>query len=87
MGKEPMTVAEMARIGGFARAKTHSKAQLRDWGKQGGRPPKLDQTARARLRKLLASGRSQAEGASILGLSVRTVGRTVAQMKWSKNEL
>jgi len=27
-----MTVAEMARIGGLARAKAHSKAELRAWG-------------------------------------------------------
>jgi hypothetical protein len=38
MGKKPMTVVEMASMGGLARAKAHSKAELRAWGKQGGRP-------------------------------------------------
>jgi len=37
-----MTVNEMARMGGGARAKAHSKAELRKWGKLGGRPEKLD---------------------------------------------
>jgi hypothetical protein len=35
----------------------------------------------ARLRKLLASGKSQAECARLLGVSTRTVGRVVAEMK------
>jgi len=71
----------MARMGGFARAKAHSKGEIRTWGKRGGRPGKLDRKARARLRKLLASGKSQAECAVILGVSVRTIGRAVAWMR------
>ena len=47
----------------------------------------LDRKALARLRKLLASGKSQAECAIILGVSVRTVGRAVARMKRGENEL
>jgi len=81
MSQKPMTVTEMARLGGFARAKAHSKSEIRTWGKRGGRPGKLDRKARARLRKLLASGKSQAECAAILGVSVRTIGRTVARMR------
>ena len=65
--KELMTVAEMARMGGIARAKARSKAELRAWGKRGGRPGKLDRKASARLRKLLARGKSQAECAAMLG--------------------
>ena len=65
---------------GLARAKAHSKAQLRKWGKEGGRPAKLDQKALSRLRQLLAGGKSQAECAKILGVSVRTVGRAVATL-------
>ena len=86
MAKE-LTVREMARMGGLARAKAYSKAQLRAWGRQGGRPTTLDRKARARLQRLLASRRSQAECASILGVSVRTVGRAVARMKRGENEL
>ena len=81
MSEKPMTVAEMARMGGLARAKAHSKAELRAWGRQGGRPGKLDRKALARLRKLLASGKSQTECAAILGVSVRTIGRAVAWMR------
>ena len=68
-------------MGGRARANAYSKAQLRVWGKQGGRPGKLDHKARARLGKLFASGKSQAECAAILGVSVRTIGRAVAWMR------
>jgi hypothetical protein len=83
MSEKPMTVAEMARMGGLARAKAYSKAQLRAWGKQGGRPAVLDQAAITRLQRLLANGKSQAECAKIFGLSVRTIGRAVARMKAS----
>jgi len=82
-----MTVAEMARMGGNARAKAHTKAEIRAWGRQGGRASKVDHEARARLRKLLASGKSQAECAAISGVSVRTIGRAVAGMgPWRKGE-
>ena len=80
MAKE-LTVREMARMGGQARAKAYSKAQLRIWGKQGGRPVAFGGKAIARLRKLLKAGMSQAECATILGVSVRTIGRVVARMK------
>ena len=76
-----MTVTEMARMGGIARAKAHSKAELRAWGRQSGRPGKLDRRALARLQALLRGGKSQAECASMLGVPARTVGRTVARMK------
>jgi hypothetical protein len=85
MSEKPMTVAEMARMGGLARAKAHSKAQLRKWGKEGGRPVSLDRKALARLEVLLRRGKSQAECATILGVSVRTVGRVVARFKASDN--
>ncbi len=80
-----MTVAEMARMGGLARAKAHSKARIRVWGRQGGRPASLDGKALARLRQLLAKGRSQGECAKLLGVSLRTVGRIVARMKATRD--
>jgi len=79
MSEKPMTVAEMARMGGIARAKAHSKADLRAWGKKGGRPHKLDKKARMRLERLLAGGKSHAECAKSLGVSLRTIGRFVSQ--------
>jgi hypothetical protein len=85
MGKKPMTVAEMASMGGLARAKAYSKAQLRTWGRRGGRPASFDGKVIARLRKLLKAGKSQAECATILGVSVRTIGRVVARIKASDN--
>jgi hypothetical protein len=81
MSEKPMTVSEMARMGGLARARTYSKAQIRAWGRLGGRTPRLDAKALARLRQLLAKGKSQAKCATILGVSVRTIGRLVARMK------
>jgi len=65
----------------IARAKVHSKAQLRKWGKEGGRPVSLDRKTLARLEALLHQGKSQAECAKVLGVSVRTIGRFVARMK------
>jgi len=81
MNEKPMTVAEMARMGGLAGARAHSKAELRAWGKQGRRAVKLDHKALLRLRQLLAGGKSQAESAKVLGVSVRTVGRSVATLR------
>ena len=83
MSEKPMTVTEMARMGGIARAKAHTKPEIQAWGRQGGRPGKLDRKALARLRKLLATGKSQAECAAVLGVSLRTVGRLVARTKRS----
>ena len=80
MAKE-LTVREMASMGGRARAKAYSKAQLRAWGKQGGRPASFGVKAIARLRRLLDAGESQAECATVLGVSVRTIGRVVARIK------
>jgi len=68
-------------MGGIARAKAHSKAEIRAWGKQGGRPASLDGKALAQLRGFLKAGKSQAECATVLGVSVRTIGRVVARMK------
>jgi hypothetical protein len=65
-------------LGGLARAKAYSKAQLRAWGKQGGRPVSLDRKALAKLERLLGAGKGQAQCAKPLGLSVRTIGRAVA---------
>jgi hypothetical protein len=76
----------MARMGGLARAKSHSKAELRAWGEQGGRPGKLDRKALARLQKLLSAGKSQTDCAAILGVSVRTVGRVVARFEASDDQ-
>jgi hypothetical protein len=84
-GEKPMTVAEMARMGELARAKAHSKAQLREWGKQGGRPVSMDRNALARLEALLRKGKSQAECSNALSVSVRTVGRVVARIKAGYN--
>ena len=51
-----MTVAEMARMGGRARAAKYSTEQLREFAKGAGRPAKLDGRARRKLRHLLAAG-------------------------------
>ena len=81
MSEKPMTVTEMARMGGIARAKAHSKAELRKWGRRGGRPAKLERKGLVMLKRLLATGKSQAECAAILGVSFCTIGRAVARMR------
>lgn len=55
------------------------KSQLRAWGEQGRRPAKLDRKRFARLKQLLAAGKTQAECAAELGVSVRTIGRAVSR--------
>ena len=57
MGKKPMTVTEMASMGGRTRAQKYSKAELREFAKGAGRPVKLDGRARRRLRQLLTVGK------------------------------
>jgi DNA-binding NarL/FixJ family response regulator len=81
MGKKPITVAEMARMGGRARAAKYSREQLREFARDAGRPAKLDGRARRRLKGLLAAGKSQTECAAELGVSIRTIGRAVARMR------
>ena len=60
MGEKPMTVKEMARMGGLARAKSHSKKQIREWGLRGGRPLNLDRSDIRRLRARLGRGEAKA---------------------------
>ena len=74
-----ITASEMGKRGAATRAQRYSKDQIRAWGKMGGRPAKLDRRAVARLRKLLATGKSQAECARVLGVSTRTIGRVLAR--------
>src|SRR6266700_4668921 len=81
MGKKPMTVAEMASMGGRARAAKYTHEEISEFAKDAGRPVKLDGRARRRLKQLLAAGRSQAECALELGVSTRTIGRAVAEMR------
>jgi hypothetical protein len=73
------TASNMGRKGGKTRAERFSKRQIAEWGKQGGRPTKIEGEALARLRGLLAKGKSQGECAETFGVSVRTIGRIVAQ--------
>jgi hypothetical protein len=75
------TASEMGHKGGKARAERFTKRQIADWGKQGGRPPKMDKEALARLRELLAKGMRQTECAQALGVSTRTIGRVLARLK------
>jgi hypothetical protein len=70
-------------MGGVARAKAHSKGE-RKRGKRGGRPARLGRRAVSRLMRLLAEGKSQAECARVLGVSVRTIGRAVARTRSSQ---
>ena len=73
------TASEMGRKGGKTRAERFSKRQIAEWGKLGGRPAKVEGRTLARLRELLAKGKSQGECAKALGVSTRTIGRILAQ--------
>ena len=75
MAKKPITANEMGRRGGATRAKRYSKAQIRAWGKLGGRPFKLDKSALDRLRRMLREGVPKGEIAKKLGISARTLSR------------
>jgi DNA invertase Pin-like site-specific DNA recombinase len=77
------TASEMGHKGGKTRAERFTKRQIAEWGRQGGRPSKMGGDALARLRELLAKGKSQAECAEALGVSTRTIGRVVARLKGS----
>ena len=85
MAKKQITASEMGSRGGRARAARYGKRVLSEWAKQGGRPAKLDHEAVARLRDLLAKGKSQTECGVMLGVSARTIGRIVARMKRSND--
>ena len=76
MAKE-LTVREMARMGGHARAQAHSKAELRDWGKRGGRPLALSPKQIQRIAERTGQGISREIISQRLGVSMRTVGRYV----------
>lgn len=76
-----MTVVEMAKMGQRAFAEKYGKRERRAWGQLGGRPHKLDDKTLAGLRQLLREGKTQGECAEALGVSVRTIGRTVARLK------
>ena len=71
----------MARMGGVARAKAHSKDELR----RRRRPARLGRKAVSRLMWMLAQGKSQAECARVLGVSVRTIGHAVAPTRSGEN--
>jgi len=68
-------------MGGLARAKAYSKAELRKWGERGGRPAKLDRNGILKLKRLLQAGHSKAECARAPGVSTRTIGRAMARKR------
>ena len=81
MSEKPMTVAEMARMGGLARAQAYSKAQIRAWGKLGGRPSALTVNQGQRIAEWTRHGIGQRTIAERLGVSLRTVGRYLKRLR------
>ena len=81
MGEKPITANEMGRRGGTTRAKRYNKAQIRAWGKLGGRPQKLEKAGLSKLRKMLREGVPKGEIAKRLGISTRTVTRYARKMR------
>jgi len=80
MSGKLMTVTEMARMGGLARAKGYSKAQIRAWGKRGGRPRALTAKQARHITEWTRQGIGQETIALRLGVSVRTVGRYLSRL-------
>jgi DNA invertase Pin-like site-specific DNA recombinase len=80
MREKPITANEMGRRGGTTRAKRYSRAQIRTWGKLGGRPQKLGKAALAKLDGMLREGVPKVEIAKKLELSTRTVTRYVSRI-------
>ena len=81
MAKKQVTASEIGKLGGKARAASHSKRELSEWAKLGGRTAKLDGEALLQIETMLRQGKSQSECAELLGVSVRTIGRAVARMR------
>lgn len=69
-----MTVNEMARIRGLARAMDQSRKQIREEGRRGGQPHELRAKELNRLQKWFATGKTQRRCTNARGVSVRTVG-------------
>jgi hypothetical protein len=57
---------------------TEGQGRASEVGQAGRAAAKLDGKGLARLKRLLAAGKSQAECATLLGVSTRTIGRAVA---------
>lgn len=66
-------------MGGLARAKTHGKKHIREWGQRGGRPRKLDPGETNHLRDRVRRGEPKAAVAKKFGISVRTLDRYLAR--------
>ena len=67
--------------GGVARPKAHSSPICRSGASGSGGRPSSTRRALASLKRLLAGDNGQAECAKLLGVSVRTIGRTVARTR------
>ena len=80
MGEKAITANEMGRRGGTIRAKRYSQAQIRAWGRLGGRPQKLGKAAMGKLHRSLREGVPKGQIAKKLGISTRTVSRYLKDM-------
>lgn len=75
MAGKPIAAVEMGRRGGATRAKRYSKRQIREWGRRGGRPAKLNRRDIKRLCEQLRQGEPKSIVAKKFGISVRTLDR------------
>ncbi|MGA9055494.1 MAG: helix-turn-helix domain-containing protein [Terriglobia bacterium] len=76
-----MTVNELARLGGLARSKAHTKYEIAAWGRKGGRPRKLIKADLRKLSQWREKGLLRAQMAKRLGVSIATVWRALALMR------
>lgn len=74
------TLAAWAAKGGQARAKSHTPEELREFAATGGRKPwKITPKVRKRILAMIATGRGHKEVAERFKVSLRAIGRAVAQ--------
>ena len=79
--KGELTVREMGRLGGLARRRKHSKAELRAWAAMGGAKPKLSKQDARRVTEMRKAGKSLRECAEEFGVDPRAIGRALARLR------
>lgn len=76
------TLSTWAALGGAARAERHTAEELKAFAATGGRKPwKITPKIRKQILGMIARGRSHKEIAAKFGISLRAIGRVVAQEK------
>ena len=79
--KGELTVREMGRLGGLARRRNHSKAELRAWAAMGGAKPKLSEQDARQAAEMRKAGKTLRECAEKFGVDPRAITRALARLR------